>query len=457
MIKVMKFGGTSVGNEKALGNLVSIVKNEPSQKALVVSAMSGVTNTLIALMKDPGASNDAFYDELLKRHVLAARTLTDQSQLDDLEMKLRLRIFNLRQTVERYHADSAGREMLQDAIASWGERLSSLMVASVLKAQGLDTVAMTSEEAGIAAVGLPGNGTADLERSEKNFHSNVLPMILAGRTPVLTGYYGADSSGRPLTFGRGGSDYSGSVVGYALGANVVEIWTDVDGFMTADPRIVPSARTIREMDYGEAAELAYFGARVLHPRTIEPARKRKIVVMVKNTFHPDGEGTKIHELRASRNELLRSVAVKSDLSILKVYSSEIVYNPSLVAKLLESVSEDGVSTYAISTSLSTLAIALPSGAAKRVCDKISKLEMGQIEKVRIKDNVSLICTVGDDLINHMGAAAMIFDAAMEAKANIEMISEGASDVALNFAVPSEQANDVVIRIHERFIAGRTGG
>ena len=456
MIKVLKFGGTSVGSESALRNLAAIVKNEPSQKALVVSAMSGVTNALLALTRDASASNDRFYGELLQRHVLAAKPFMASNQLDDLEMKLKLRIFGLRQTVDRYLSDHADREALQDAIYSWGERLSSLMVASILKARGLDAVAMTSEEAGIAAVGSPGNGAANLDLCEKNFLGNVLPLIEVGRIPVLTGYYGADASGRPLTFGRGGSDYSGSVVAYALDAKTLEIWTDVDGFMTADPRIVPTARTIHEMNYGEAAELAYFGAKVLHPRTIEPARKRKIVVMVRNTFHPEGESTKIHELRTPGNELLRSVAVKSDLSILKVYSSEIVYNPSLVTKLLESVSGDGVTTYAISTSLSTLAIALPSGATQRICDKISKMEMGLIEKVKIKDKVSLICTVGDDLINRMGAAAMIFDAAMEAKANIEMISEGASDVALNFVVPSEQANDVVMRIHERFIASREG-
>ena len=151
MIKVMKFGGTSVGSEKALGNLVSIVRNEPSQKALVVSAMSGVTNTLIALMRDPKLSNDSFFDELLQRHVLAARPFMDQGQLDDLEMKLKLRIFGLRQALDRYLADGPDREALQDAVSSWGERLSSLMVASVLKAQGMDAVAMASEEAGIAA------------------------------------------------------------------------------------------------------------------------------------------------------------------------------------------------------------------------------------------------------------------------------------------------------------------
>jgi len=199
-----------------------------------------------------------------------------EDALMDLEAKLKVRIAGLRQAVDRYQEPSA-RVMLHDTISSWGERLSSLMLASLLKANGVDALAMTSEEAGIVAIGTQGNGTADLEATTRNFKRSVRPQMDAGKTVVLTGFYGADSEGRPLTFGRGGSDYSGSVVGYALDADVVEIWTDVNGFMTADPRVVPSARTIREMDYGEAAELAFFGAKVLHPRTIEPARKKKIL------------------------------------------------------------------------------------------------------------------------------------------------------------------------------------
>jgi len=449
LIKVMKFGGTSVGSERALRSLLSVIQGDQARKVLVVSAMSGVTNSLIGLMKEEQGASDAFFDELLWKHTAAVRPMMAEDALMDLEAKLKVRIAGLRQAVDRYQEPSA-RVMLHDTISSWGERLSSLMLASLLKANGVDALAMTSEEAGIVAIGTQGNGTADLEATTRNFKRSVRPQMDAGKTVVLTGFYGADSEGRPLTFGRGGSDYSGSVVGYALDADVVEIWTDVNGFMTADPRVVPSARTIREMDYGEAAELAFFGAKVLHPRTIEPARKKKILVKVKNTFEPGAEGTCIRDSRLNGDCLLKSVAVKSDLAVVKVYSSEIVYNPGLVMHLLATVSENGSAAYAISTSLSTLAFAVPSSSAKGICERIRR-SGEEVEKVTIKDNVSLVCAVGDDLINRTGASAKVFQEAAEAEANIEMISEGASDVALNFVVPSEKANEVVRRLHSKFI------
>ena len=445
----MKFGGTSVGSERALRSLLSVIQGDEARKVLVVSAMSGVTNSLIGLMKEEQGASDAFFDELLWKHTAAVRPMMAEDALMDLGAKLKVRIAGLRQAVDRYQEPSA-RVMLHDTISSWGERLSSLMLASLLKANGVDALAMTSEEAGIVAIGTQGNGTADLEATSRNFKRSVRPQMDAGKTVVVTGFYGADSEGRPLTFGRGGSDYSGSVVGYALDADVVEIWTDVNGFMTADPRVVPSARTIREMDYGEAAELAFFGAKVLHPRTIEPARKKKILVKVKNTFEPGAEGTCIRDSRLNGDCLLKSVAVKSDLAVVKVYSSEIVYNPGLVMHLLATVSENGSAAYAISTSLSTLAFAVPSSSAKGICERIRR-SGEEVEKVTVKDNVSLICAVGDDLINRTGASAKVFQEAAEAEANIEMISEGASDVALNFVVPSEKANEVVRRLHSKFI------
>lgn len=450
MIKALKFGGTSVGSERALSNLVSIVGGESCQKALVVSAMSGVTNSLLALMREEQPASDAFLDELLWKHTSAVRSHMPAEQLEDMETRLRVRLSGLGQALERFQEPSQ-RPALHDAIASWGERLSSLMVASLLRAHGIDALAMTSEEAGVVAVGSLGNGTADLEATARNFRRNVLPLVQDGKTPVITGYYGCDPEGRPLTFGRGGSDYSGSVVAYALDAGSVEIWTDVDGFMSADPRIVPGARTIAEMDYGEAAELAYFGAKVLHPRTIEPARRKKMTVMVRNTFNPRAEGTTIKEMRSNGGHLLKSVALKTDLSVVKVYSSEIVYNPGLVTRLLDSLTEHGVTAYAISTSLSTLALAVPSPAALSICQRIRRMGTDEVEKVTIKEDVALICAVGDDLISRTGAAARIFTEAAQVEANIEMISEGASDVALNFVVPSAKAADVVRRLHSSFI------
>jgi len=449
LIKVMKFGGTSVGSEKALTSLAAIIEKDRGKKAVVVSAMSGVTNTLIAWTKDPRPA-DGLIEELLLRHTSAVRPMMSEEALDDLETKLRERLSGLERLMSN-HSDIANRASAQDAISSWGERLSSLTVASLLRARGVETVAMTSEEAGIVSLGQFGSGTADLETTARNFKLNVLPLIEARKVPIITGYYGCDPQGRPVTFGRGGSDYSGAVVAYACNASVLEIWTDVNGFMTADPRIVPGAKSIAEMDYEEAAELAYFGAKVLHPRTIEPARRKKIAVLVKNTFNPEHRGTRIHELSKSSGRMLKSVAVKSDLSIVKVYSSEIAYSPGLVTELLDSVNQAGMTMYAISTSLSTLAMAVPGHDVKNICERLRSLKSGEIEKVKVKSEVALVCAVGDDMLNIKGVAAKVFKAAADVDANIEMISEGASDVALNFVVPGNKAEDVVRKLHERFI------
>ncbi len=256
-----------------------------------------------------------------------------------------------------------------------------------------------------------------------------------------------------MTFGRGGSDYSGSVVAYGVDADCCEIWTDVNGFMTADPRTVASAKCIWEMDYNEAAELAYFGAKVLHPRTIEPVRRKGIPLVVKNSFDPDARGTIIRGQRTNGGDTLRSVAVKSDLSIVKVYSSEIVYQPSLISRLVGVISDAAVNTYAVSTSLSTLAMVIPTPAAEEVKRRMDALKEPQVEKLNVKGNVSLICCVGDNLLNTPGVSARVFAKVAEAGANIELISEGASDVALNFVVPSEKAQDVVRAIHNTFIGG----
>jgi aspartate kinase len=447
----MKFGGTSVGSASALRNLAEIVVRDDSLKAVVVSAMSGVTNSLIAWTNRPDRK-EALIESLRQKHTDALSKLVKKDELKGLEVKLKVRLGALRQVMERYEVPES-RPATRDTIASWGERLSSLAVATLLSSRGVDAIALTSEEAGISALGRFGNGAADLEITSANFERNVKPLIKEGKTPVITGYYGISQSNMPITFGRGGSDYSGAVVAYALDAATLQIWTDVDGFMTADPRIVPEARTIEEMDYSEAAELAYFGAKVLHPRTIEPARRKGIEVLVKNTFNPEHPGTKIHILTSRSGKMLKSVAVKPDLSIVKLYSAEIAYSPGLVTELLDSIDREGTTAYAISTSLSTLALAVPKSDVKGVCDRIERLKSGQVERVVVREDVALVCAVGDDIINVKGVAARVFQAAEEADANIEMISEGASDVALNFVVPGEKAVDVVKRLHERFIGG----
>ena len=449
MIKVMKFGGTSVGSGEAMDRTSDIIKREPAKKAVVVSAMSGVTNSLIMAMNDSETEPRGMVDQLRVKHLQAATGKMDEDNMEAFQVRLDDRLERLHDLLEYYHKKE-DRIMIQDAIQSWGERLSSLTLTYILRSKDVEAVPILSEEAGIVATGFPGNGTADLVATSKNLMATIAPMIEEGWVPIITGFYGCERLGRPLTFGRGGSDYSGSVVAYALDADVLEIWTDVTGFMSADPRIVPEARTIHDMDYGEAAELAYFGAKVLHPRTIEPAKRRNIPVWVKNTFKPEAYGTKIYSMRATGTTLLRSVAMKTDLAVIKFYSSEIAYQPSLLTRILESVNGNGVSTYAVSTSLSTLAVAVPSSSIAEILERVGTIKE-DIESVSVKDDMALICAVGDSMLENTGVAAKVFGVVAEVGANVEMISEGASDVALNFVVPSSKAIDVIRKLHERYI------
>ncbi|MFA5312568.1 MAG: aspartate kinase [Methanomassiliicoccales archaeon] len=452
MIKVMKFGGTSVGSGEAIRRTADIIMRDPAPKAVVVSAMSGVTNALIALSEEPEGKARETLGLLRERHLAVARGQMSVELQREYEPLLESRMAGLRDVLISYHVskDDHERDVAYDTLSSWGERLSSLTVAYVLRSLGCNAVAMTGEEAGIVASGTPGNGSADLFATGANLRSCVLPLIEKGQVPIITGFYGIGPDGRPLTFGRGGSDYVGSVVANGLDADVVEIWTDVDGFMTADPRVVAKAKTLTEMDYNEAAELAYFGAKVLHPRTIEPARKKDLEVWVKNSFNPDGKGTRIFKIRKAGETMLRSVAMKKDLSVIKVYSGEIVYQPGLINKILDAVCSGGVTTYAVSTSLSTMAVLVPTDQVHDICERVKALK-DDVEKVHVKEGVSLICAVGDGMLQTCGVSAKIFSAVSETGANVEMISEGASDVALNFVVGNDKAVEVVRKLHEMYI------
>jgi aspartate kinase len=445
----MKFGGTSVGSEEAMRRTADIITGYECQRAVVVSAMSGVTNSLITMMSDQDQEVPAYLAWLRGKHLDASRDLISRRLMPEYLEELDRRLSGLGHLIYLYRQDE-DRIMYQDALCSWGERLSSLALSFILRSRCIDSLAVTSEDIGITARGSPGNGGAELAITESNLRRTLVPLLEQGRVPVITGYYGCDDKGRPLTFGRGGSDYLAAVVGYAVDADEVEIWTDVDGFMSADPRLVKAARTITEMDYGEAAELAYFGAKVLHPRTIEPAKRKGVAVMVKNTFNPQGAGTRIHGLSRGSRDMLRSVALKTGLTIVKVYSSELVYQPEMVARILASISSNGVTIYAISTSLSTLAVVVPSDSLGEVCERLNGFR-DQLEAIKVKGGAALICAVGDGMLESYGVSAKIFAAVAEVGANVELISEGASDIALNFMVGETKAADVVRRLHELYI------
>ncbi|MDR3282206.1 MAG: aspartate kinase [Candidatus Methanoplasma sp.] len=450
MITVMKFGGTSVGSPEALKRAVNIVKNEKNDKAVVVSAMSGVTNFLVGAVDGPPSSWDDAVRQFEKKHLDVAAQILDGKQMDGFMKEFEARMDRFKELVG--NAEARADPYYRDDVTSQGERFSSLLLAHLLMASGVKAVALTSEDCGITAEGKPLSGSADLQRTEAQMAISVKPYIRDGGVPVITGFYGI-KDGRPLTFGRGGSDYSAAVVANALNADVLEIWTDVDGFMSADPRIVPDALIIDEMSFGEAAELAYFGAKVLHPRTIEPVRMKHIPLKVKNSFKPESPGTVIHNLRKPTRGLLKSVAMKTDLSIISIESAEIAFYPDIVGRIIGKIAENEVVIYSISTSLSTVAFLVHNNDIKAVLNNLNTLNTEDIERIEVKNNVALVCAVGDDLLGRCGVSGDIFMAVKEARANVEMISEGASDVSLNFVVPMSKVTDVITTLHRKYVRG----
>ena len=443
----MKFGGTSVGSAEALSRVADIVANKEGEKIVVVSAMSGITNFLVSIVDNPQTDVEKAVDEFAQKHLATAAQLFDGENLEEFRREFESRLAGLRSAIQADRDDPG----YADAVVSQGERFSSLILAYLLRSKGHRSVAMTSEDAGIVAVGQPMSGSADLLKTATGMTMRVRPLLSMGVIPIITGYYGINPEGRPLTFGRGGSDYSAAVIANAIDADMLEIWTDVDGFMSADPRIIPDAVKIDEMNFGEAAELAYFGAKVLHPRTIEPVRLKHIPLKVKNSFRPEEPGTLIHHLRKSKNELLRSVAAKTDLSIITISSAEIAYRPAMVARIIEKIAEINVIIYSISTSLSTVAFLVHNNDVKNTLRQLNGLSGGDIERIDVKNNVALICAVGDNLLDKCGVSGDIFSAVKEAEANVEMISEGASDVSLNFVVPMNKVVEVVKLLHDKYI------
>ena len=450
MITVMKFGGTSVGSVEALTRVAKIIVNEEGKKVVVVSAMSGITNFLVSAVEEDKNLDDVI-ETFRERHLNVANELFSGDLLKEFMKEFEKRFEYFKKVVldEEMKKDP----YYEDNVSSQGERFSSLLLTYVLKSMGQKSVALTSEMAGVYAVGKPLSGSCDLKRTAGGLNVNVRFLLDDGVIPVITGFYGVNDDGKPLTFGRGGSDYAASAIGNAIDADNIQIWTDVNGFMSADPRLVKNAVTLNEMNFSEAAELAHFGAKVLHSRTIEPARLKHIPLWVKNSYEPENHGTLIHHIRGQRKEPLRSVAMKLDLSILTVTVGEISYKPQLLAKILEKLSEAEIIIYGISTSLSNIALLVHNLDVKQALALLHELDSIDIERINVRSNMTLICAVGDGLLNRRGFCGDVFGAVKAVGASVEMISEGASEVALNFVISTDYATEVVKTIHDRFVNG----
>ncbi len=463
---VMKFGGTSVGSPEAIRRTASILKRwhqEGHEVVGVVSAMRGVTDQLIQAATS-AAQGDAqaptrLREAIWERHVSAIRELLGadgQPVLDFIAQELES-FSNLCAAIAVL-GEVTPRAM--DLISSLGERFSAHMVAAVLRADGVSSAAVMADEVVITDDTF-GAANPLLDVTTRRVQEKIVPLLRKRILPVVTGFLGATPEGYVTTLGRGGSDYTAAILGYALDADEVWIWTDVDGVLTADPRIVPDARTLPRISYTEAAEMAYFGARVLHPKTVQPAVMKAIPLRIVNTFNPDAPGTLIVEEPVVEDHTVKAVTMIPRVALVTVEGRGMLGVPGVAARVFETVAREGVSVLMISQSSSEQSICflVEEAAGDRVVRALEQtfereLAQQHIDRIWAEKDVVIIAAVGAGMRHTPGVAARLFGALGERRINVLSIAQGGSEYNLSLVVAEQDAHEAVRAIHAAFELGR---
>jgi aspartate kinase len=428
---VMKFGGTSVADAAAFENVARIVASErEAAPVVVVSAMSGVTDALLA------ATN---IEEVFERHRSVSRELLDDNKA------FAERLSSAEQQIGQLLEGSGERKALQDAVVSFGEILSSALLVEVLNQRGITArqvdarrCIITDEEHTSAAPLM----TETFAQSK----SELLPVIESGVVPVLGGFIGATTRGVTTTLGRGGSDYTAALLGAALGASEIQIWTDVTGVLTADPRVVPEAQTIERLSYSEAAELAYFGAKVLHPKTIQPAIESSIPVRICNSRAPQEAGTLVGPQSETSPRTVKAIAHKTGVTTVQITSLRMLGAYGFLRALFEVFDRHRTVVDVVTTSEVSVSLSLDDASALPVIVE----ELERLGTVRVEKGRAIICVVGEGLRGTPGIAARVFSTISDI--NVTLISQGASSINFTFAIEEERVREAVTRLHEEFFA-----
>lgn len=452
-ILVLKFGGTSVADASAFrraGDIVAAAGGGGGRPVVVTSAMSGVTDGLLltvrqAIQGDLDAAEREL-GELATRHREASSALLGPAGRDEFEPVLEEASGSMRDLLRVVRDHPGTREALQDEIVSQGERLSSRLLAGVLREAGLSGCWIDAREC-IRTDGEHTRATPLRGPTEACTRQVVLPRVEAGQVPVLGGFIGSTHDRATTTLGRGGSDFTAALVGAALRAREIQIWTDVNGFLTADPRVVPQARTIAHLSYAEAAELAYFGARVLHPRTIQPAVELGLPVRVCNSRRPDAPGTTIDGRREVSPRGIKAIAHKRGVTIVQVTSARMLGAYGFLRALFEVFDRHRTPVDIVATSEVSVSLTVEDpGALPAIAEELSGLG-----EVRQEGGYAIVCVVGEGLRSMAGVASRVFGAL--ADVNIVLISQGASSTNLTFVVPDASITEAVTRLHANFFEG----
>lgn len=454
-MKVMKIGGGCLKDTSDFLKVVDVVRSEDEPLAIVVSAVFGVTNLLINSIKLVTGSDTQvpfIINNIKERH---KQIIEDIIIDEDIKQKTLLALESKIQKLERLLYGVAYTEDITDSvralIISYGERLAAITIAGILRSQNIDAEAAESDIIGIITDSSFENATAILPIVKENLQKSLIPLLDKGSVPVITGYFGCTESGKITTFGRNGSDYSAAVVAHSIGALTLEIWKDVDGFMSADPKLVKGTHRIDRLSYYEAAELSYFGAKILHPRTVEPLMDAGIKIHIKNICDPNSQGTEVLRDGYEKKDVLKSVTYNK-ISVVKIQGSGVGSKPGIIGRIGQKLSEIGVNIYSVITSQTCINLLIDRKDSKLSYETLQELSSGIIETIGVRNDITLVAVVGEGLLRAKGLAAKVFSAVADKEINVEMISAGASEVAYYFIIKEVDLVPAINAIHRKFFA-----
>tara|TARA_B110000091_G_scaffold200727_1_gene231718 strand:+ start:119 stop:1492 length:1374 start_codon:yes stop_codon:yes gene_type:complete len=439
---VAKFGGTSVADYQAMCRCAHIIKNNPANRVIVVSASSGVTNQLVRLSQANIAKDEqvAIIDNIRKIQLNISQHLANQSQLNEVIAELLSQLAaQANKQSSRYSAQTA------DTILSFGEQFSSFLFTEVLRSLAISAECFDIRQV-MKTNSLHGKAVVNIEQLSQQAKT-LLQSKLTDDVIVTQGFIGQDELGNTTTLGRGGSDYSAALLAEALNAEKLAIWTDVVGIFTTDPRITSQARPIDEISFGEAAEMATFGAKILHPATLIPAMRHNIPVFVGSSKEPDKGGTLIKQ-QVKSNPTYRSIALRREQTLVTVKSPAMLHASGFLAKVFAILAKHELSVDLITTSEISVALTFdnPTGSTQALITGAVVQELEQLCEVTVEHGLSLVAVIGNKLDSTSGIGRRIFKNIDDV--NVRMICHGASSNNLCFLVDEVDANKVVEKLHD---------
>jgi len=463
-MKVLKFGGTSVGSVSSIQTLLSILKDEvknDEKPVVVLSAMGGVTNLLSAMAEDAanGIEFTAGLAELEKRHFDAVKALLDVQNQNPALTRLKIHFNQLEELLQGVLTLRELTPKTRDQVLAFGERCSTLMVSKIA-AQHFGDVLFVDAADVIKTDNAFGNAKVNTELTERLVQG--LYTENKGKTLIVTGFIASNDAGQTTTLGRGGSDYTAAIFGAALNAQEIQIWTDVNGMMTADPRMVKKAFSLTELTYTEAMELSYFGAKVIYPPTMIPAFLKKIPIVIKNTFEPEFEGTVIrHDCKASTLPI-KGISSINNISILNLEGSGMVGKSGFSGRLFSLLAREQINVILITQSSSEHSITFAvqpqdTERAKQVIEQEFELELAakKLEHLVIEKNLAILAIVGENMKQTPGMSGKLFHALGRNGVNVRAIAQGSSEYNISVIISANDLSKALNAVHDAFFVQLT--